>query len=54
MKYLIIIIKKIHIVLILFTKKYNIRHFDLERKYRLVNNEKLIFKFNKLDCDNFK
>ena len=35
-------------------KKYNIRNFDLERKYRLMNNEKLIFKFNKLDCDNFK
>ena len=35
-------------------KKYNIRNFDLERKYRLVNNEKLIFKFNKLDCDKFK
>ena len=35
-------------------KKYNIRNFDLERKYRLVNNEKLILKFNKLVCDNFK
>ena len=34
--------------------KYNIRNFDLERKYRLVNNEKLIFKFNKLEVDNFK
>ena len=54
MKYLIIIIKKIHIALILFTKKYNIRNFDLEQKYRLVNNEKPIFKFNKLGCDNFK
>ena len=35
-------------------KKYNIRNFDLERKYRLVNNEKLVFKFNKLDYDNLK
>ena len=35
-------------------KKYNIRNFDLERKYRLVNNEKLIFKFNKLEVDDFK
>ena len=35
-------------------KKYNIRNFDLERKYRLVNNKKLIVKFKKLNCDNFK
>ena len=35
-------------------KKYNIRNFDSERKYRLVNNEKLIFKFNKLEVDDFK
>ena len=35
-------------------KKYNICNFDLERKYRLVNNEKLILKFNKLEVDNFK
>ena len=35
-------------------KRYDIRNFDLERKNRLVNNEKLIFKFNKLEVDNFK
>ena len=35
-------------------KKYNIRNFDLERKYRLVNNKKLIVKFKKLNWDNFK
>ena len=35
-------------------KKYDIRNYELERKYRIVNNKELIFKFNKLDCDNFK
>ena len=35
-------------------KKYNIRNCKLERKYKIVNNEKLIVKFKKLDCDNFQ
>ena len=33
-------------------KKYDIRNYELERKYRLVNHEKLIFKFDELN--NFK
>ena len=35
-------------------KKYNIRYFDLQRKYRIVNNKELIFRFNKLVVDDFQ
>ena len=35
-------------------KKYYIRYFTLERKYRIVNNKELIFKFNKLVVDDFQ
>ena len=35
-------------------KKYNIRKCKLERKYKIINNESLIVKFKKLDCDNFQ
>ena len=35
-------------------KKYDIRNYELERKYRIVNNKELIFKLNKLEVDNFK
>ena len=35
-------------------KKYDIRYFDLQKKYRIVNNNKLIFKFNKLEVDDFQ
>ena len=35
-------------------KKYNIQYFDLQRKYRIVNNKKLIFKFDKLEVDDFQ
>ena len=35
-------------------KKYNIRYFILERKYRIVNNKELIFEFNKLVVDDFQ
>ena len=35
-------------------KKYNIRYFILERKYRIVNNKELIFKFSKLVADDFQ
>ena len=35
-------------------KKYDIRYFILERKYRIVNNKELIFKLNKLVVDDFQ
>ena len=36
-------------------KKYHTHEcFILERKYHIINNEELIFKFNKLVLDNFK
>ena len=44
---------KVHIVLIIFIK-YNIRYFDLQIKYRIVNNKELIFKFKKLEVDDFQ
>ena len=50
---IIIIEIKMFIVLIIF-KKYNIRYFILERKYRIFNNKELIFKFNKLIVDDFQ
>ena len=35
-------------------KKYDIRYIDLQRKYFIINNNKLIFKFNKLEVDDFQ
>ena len=35
-------------------KKYDIQYIDLQRKYFIINNNKLISKFNKLEVDDFQ
>ena len=45
--------KSVHCIDNLY-KKYNIRYFIIERKYRIVNNKELIFKFNKLVVHDFQ
>ena len=35
-------------------KKYDIRYIDLQKKYFIINNNKLISKFNKLEVDDFR